>query len=258
MRRHSFHRSLVLTEGESASEWREVTPAQKTALEAEDEGRKDPPRAFIDLWNASCVYTDYNRITDRFGEYVEDKGLFELCGTLLTYEEALEIAPLFTRSIFADYMDHRYTSLLVRALPAVPVSAWGCSYVHTFGACLNLERIRFAKTNGGLVRISNALYMFLGCLKLHTIEGTLYINENANTESMFDNCEKLREVRIITLTSLRLAQSPELSDESIAYLVNNRQGSKAITLTLHPTAYARVTEEIFEAAAAKNVTIASA
>ena len=213
---------------------------------------------FIDYWNASCVYRDFNGIVDRFGEYVEESDLFELCGTLLTYEEALEVAPLFTRSIFADYMDHRYTSLLVRAIPAVPVSSWGCSYVHTFGACLKLERIRFAKTNGGLVRISNGQYMFLGCKKLHTIEGTLYIKENANTEGMFDQCGKLREVRIITLDNLRLANSPELSDESIAYLINHREGSKAITITLHPTAYARVTDELFETAASNNITIASA
>lgn len=214
---------------------------------------------FIDYWNASCVYRDFNGIVDRFGEYVEESDLFELCGTLLTYEEALEVAPMFTREIMATYMENKYCNLTVRAIPAVPCSSWGCSYKHTFAASIKLERIRFsAKTAGGLVRISNGLYMFLACVKLHTIEGTLYIYENTNTGAMFDQCGKLREVRIITLNNLRLADSPELSDESIAYLINHREGSKAITITLHPTAYARVTDELFETAASKNITIASA
>lgn len=214
---------------------------------------------FIDYWNASCVYREFNGIVDRFGEYVEESDLFELCGTLLTYEEALEVAPMFTREIMATYMENKYCNLTVRAIPAVPCSSWGCSYKHTFAASIKLERIRFsAKTAGGLVRISNGLYMFLACVKLHTIEGTLYIYENTNTGAMFDQCGKLREVRIITLNNLRLADSPELSDESIAYLINHREGSKAITITLHPTAYARVTDELFETAASKNITIASA
>lgn len=214
---------------------------------------------FIDYWNASCVYCDFNRIVDRFGEYVEESDLFELCGTLLTYEEALEVAPMFTREIMATYMENKYCNLMVRAIPAVPCSSWGCSYKHTFAASIKLERIRFsAKTAGGLVRITDGSMMFLACSALKVIEGTLYINANTNTASMFEQCVKLREVRIITLNSLSLKDSPELSDESIAYLINHREGSKAITVTLHPTAYARVTDELFETAASKNITIASA
>lgn len=257
--RHTFHRSLVLAEGESADAWREVTPAQKAQIEAEDAARTRPPQTFIDYWNASCVYCEFNGIVDRFGEYVEESYLFELCGTLLTYEEALEVAPMFTREIMATYMENKYCNLMVRAIPAVPCSSWGCSYKHTFAASIKLERIRFsAKTAGGLVRITDGSMMFLACSALKVIEGTLYINENANTEAMFSQCVKLREVRIITLKSLSLKDSPELSDESIAYLINHREGSKAITVTLHPTAYARVTDELFETAASKNITIASA
>ena len=61
---------------------------------------------------------------------------------------------------------------------------------------------------------------------------------------------------------LSLADSPKLSVESVRYIIENRWsdgvfGQMAFTLTLHPEAYARVTDEIFAAAAEKQITIAS-
>ena len=61
---------------------------------------------------------------------------------------------------------------------------------------------------------------------------------------------------------LSLADSPKLSVESVRYIIENRRrdgafGQMAFTLTLHPQAYARVTDELFALAAEKNITIAS-
>ena len=74
----------------------------------------------------------------------------------------------------------------------------------------------------------------------------------------FNMCDSLVSVKIKGLThSLVFRDSPLLSLDSISFMVSNAANTKAITLTLHPDAYARVTEEVFAAAAAKNITIAS-
>lgn len=54
-----------------------------------------------------------------------------------------------------------------------------------------------------------------------------------------------------------LSDSPLLSLESISYMIENATNTAAITITLHPTAYARVSDELFALAAEKNITIAS-
>ena len=45
---------------------------------------------------------------------------------------------------------------------------------------------------------------------------------------------------------------------SVNYMVEHATGTSAITITLHPDAYARVTSAILAAANAKQITIASA
>ena len=50
-----------------------------------------------------------------------------------------------------------------------------------------------------------------------------------------------------------------LNFESLRYLVSNSgNGTSPITITLHPDAYARLTEELIATAADKNITLASA
>ena len=75
---------------------------------------------------------------------------------------------------------------------------------------------------------------------------------------MFQGCRSLESVEIRNLmANISFGQSPKLSLASIEYMVNNCHSSAAITITLHPTAYARVTDELFALAAEKNITIAS-
>ena len=73
----------------------------------------------------------------------------------------------------------------------------------------------------------------------------------------FSNLRNLEDVTIRTKVSIKLSECPKLSYSSIEYIVTNAANTKPITITLHPDAYARVTEEIFAAAAEKNITIAS-
>ena len=98
---------------------------------------------------------------------------------------------------------------------------------------------------------------FSGCRRLREIQGVI-ISPYADYSAAFNYCERLEEVRLQGVSkSVNFGASPNLSFETVSYLVANASNTAAITLTLHPTAYARVTDELFALAAEKNITIAS-
>ena len=74
----------------------------------------------------------------------------------------------------------------------------------------------------------------------------------------FSRCYSLETVWLKQVyDSVDFQYSPKLRLECVKYLIENANNPKAMTLTLHPTAYARVTDELFALAAEKNITIAS-
>lgn len=57
----------------------------------------------------------------------------------------------------------------------------------------------------------------------------------------FNGCTALEELRLLNLPlSLNLADSPLISKASILYIITNAAPTSAITITLHPDAYARL------------------
>lgn len=90
----------------------------------------------------------------------------------------------------------------------------------------------------------NCFYL---CQKLKKIYGRIY---QRNTWSlMFGECLALEEVRIAELyLSIQLSWSPNLSKESVQYMITNAKPQSgaavgSITITLHPTAYARLKDD---------------
>ncbi|MBP3514418.1 MAG: hypothetical protein J6J74_08095, partial [Elusimicrobiaceae bacterium] len=101
--------------------------------------------------------------------------------------------------------------------------------------------------------------MFGNCSNLRTIDGIIGVRNQKQLDKMFVGCNALREVRISYLgANISFADSPNLSLASISFMVTYAANTSPITITLHPTAYARVTDELFAVAASKNITIASA
>ena len=61
----------------------------------------------------------------------------------------------------------------------------------------------------------------------------------------FVNCPKLEFFRIINLkNNLSLAESPLLDKDCVFYLIEKSIPTSAITITLHPDAYARLVDDI--------------
>lgn len=233
-----------MTPTEDISDFREVTAAERTALEQADALWKEPPRSFIDLWNAAC---------GTYGRYNPETGFFELNGiTDLTITEAEEILLYYTRRTL-NSLYYAYTRSNTRTF-IPPKTASGSVSMHMF--CANsgrLEKVVFSENVVG----SDMYAAFAGCRRLREIQGVI-IAPYADYSAAFNYCERLEEVRLKGVSkSVNFGASPNLSFETVSYLVANATNTAAITITLHQTAYARVTDELFALAAEKNITIAT-
>lgn len=94
---------------------------------------------------------------------------------------------------------------------------------------------------------NNSFYL---CQKLKKIYGKITcFAPNINWDLTFGECAALEEVRIALLNSpIKLSWSPNLSKESVQYMITNANPPSgaavgSITITLHPTAYARLKDD---------------
>ncbi len=266
---HTFAPSVYCLTAD-ISKWREVTAAERTQIEAQDSKWVRPPQEFIDRWNHRGRVPVVGGEFKKVGQFNESTGFFELNGfTDIDYSEALEIDRLYLGRTEATSMLNWFFGQAVRCRTLFPIYtvSWEPLNTHTaFRMCPSLQRICFmsvapaSNVGNGVFRyeliLSDGGGMFDGCYSLEVIEAKLtFYSKNSPCGNMFRNCKKLHEVYVEPQSNISLADSPVLSETSMAYMVSH--GTAGITITLHPDAYARVTEEVFAAAAQKNITIAS-
>ena len=93
---------------------------------------------------------------------------------------------------------------------------------------------------------NNSFYL---CSKLRKIYGKLSCIGPIDWDLTFGECLALEEVRIYHLnSSIKLSWSSNLSKESVLYMITNANppsgaAAGSITITLHPTAYARLKDD---------------
>lgn len=266
---HTFAPSVYCLTADT-DKWREVKAAERTQIEAQDSKWVRPPQEFIDRWNHRGRVPVVGGEFKKVGQFNESTGYFELNGfTDIDYSEALEIDRLYIGKTEVTSMYHWFYGQGVRCRTLFPIYTvkWSPFSTHAaFRNCPSLQKICFMSAatainvgNGvsryGLM-ISDGTAMFDDCYSLEVIEANLILaTKNSPCGNMFRNCKKLHEVYVEPQSNISLADSPVLSETSIAYMVSH--GTAGITITLHPDAYARVTDEIFAAAAQKNITIAT-
>lgn len=195
---------------------------------------------FIDLWN-SCAESD--------GRYNEATGYFELNGlTDITYEEAL--------AIYAHSLQYTYSRISDRNA--------GDSY--NTGDCRTYFRIRVY--NGHLdfaynhkLEVLNLKHARLRLLNLYLCPAIRRIIgdpiDTGGGLTKISGAPALEEVRIrLSSGPLDLRELAMLSPESLLYMATNRYESatEPIAVTLHPEAYARLTDDIVAAAAERLIT----
>ena len=92
-------------------------------------------------------------------------------------------------------------------------------------------------------RASNVDDMFKGTYTLRVLKG-LILSAVTNLSTFINKCPKLEYVELDYINAdLPISNSPLLKKESILYLLQNTKPNKAITITLHPTAYAMATAD---------------
>lgn len=196
-----------------------------------------------------------------YGKYNETTGFFELNGfTDIGYNEALEIDRLAINPRECNNISYWFMNLAQNCRTLFPLYSVGYTYIsanEAFRSCPSLQLIRFVEGNKKAnLQLAAAYAMFDNCRELETIDvRIIFSTKTADTSNMFRSCNKLKEVTIVPRRSISFSDSPLLSEASMTYMIAN--GEAGITLTLHPDAYARVTDEMFALAAERQITIAS-
>lgn len=116
-----------------------------------------------------------------------------------------------------------------------------------FFATSKMETIVMCNHTSYSITVGNGIEMFRGSAARRIINAqqnqaalNLQLIIDANlVEDMFLSCFNLEEVKINSIrVSLSFSDSPNLSKDSILYMIQNSAATSAITITLHPTAYA--------------------
>lgn len=118
-----------------------------------------------------------------------------------------------------------------------------------FGLNKNLEVLNFYQCD-------DPTFNWYYNIALRKIIGLIKTRSNLNLNPL----PALEEVTVVLTTTAKtvsLQGSPNLSLASLQYMVDNSDRVISATVTLHPDAYARLTEELIAAAAEKNIVFAT-
>lgn len=222
-------------------------------------------RTFIDLWNTACIANGHS-----YGKYdsanAPDKEKpFNLYGFWFSYFEAIEIySHSHTELVNVPKKLYYGVNYNARSLAFLPCKLTGHLGENCEGIFESQSRMKGCCILGqaGVYGSANCGGIFSGCDNLEVIEGGVYpLYNSANTQDMFKNCKALREVLIplkYNDTHVSLQDSPLISLQSLqSSIEESKIATTANSITLHPDAYARVTDELFALAASKNIIIAS-
>lgn len=251
----------MLTPGESIDDFKEVTANEKAAIEASDAKWERPSYELIAEYDlAMFKYEGSSSHENRlaFGHYYADSGYFMYGDVPLTMREARLMLAYRKSPLYNGQQAYAGMWHPTAIAPIIQKGLSPMSFAECFSMCRALKVVALQGYYSGMCNVSNANRMFASCSQLTTVLGELYMSSCGDVDNMFIYCSKLREVRLNSLkVSISLEHSPNISMASLTYMVEHAANTKAITITLHPTAYARVTDELFALAAEKNITIAS-
>ena len=235
---HQFWKQKILTGTETPEDFRGVTDKEKAALEQSDAKWEKPSEDFIAqmaalgvTWNADTGFFELNTLVDI--------GYREMINI---YQQSL---PYISRRLMKGNAYNSYNMTSVRTF--LPMSL----HMATLDIAYNraLEVLKFTTCFGPEFNWywNNALRKIIGAI---TAIGNLNLNPLPALEEV--------TVKLINTTkTVSLQGSPNLSLASLQYMVDNANGVISATVTLHPDAYARLTEELIAAAAEKNIVFAT-
>lgn len=225
---------------------------------------------FRDLWLATlAMFPLMPTYEADVAATLPDGSQYGLNGLVFGYETALKVmAWSKPGEVKAEAIFH-YGGRMPSDVPTLfPFFANGIqSMSGTWSACGHVRVLTLYSFNGATVMPNNITNMFATCSKLETIYGVMdmrYVHSKSYANT-FGQCYMLASVRVSRLgCDFWLQQSPLLTLDSAAYLVAHAANTAAITVTVHPDVYAKITDEantewhqVLIDAAAKNITFAT-
>ena len=234
-----------MTSSENIEDFKEVTSAEKTTIANKDKEWKEPIEEMVA--HIASLGVRYNAST----------GFFE-CGDVYDLTEAqAKATDLALRHIYntsnAMFM---FASLSLYVYPNIRIYAGG-GYINgerLFQSDGHLKYVNLSDT----MNFNGMSMMFYYCPVLRTIQGLKMAPKCPTPLNPFKGCSNLENLELAYLcTDIELPDSPLLSLASIQYMIDNATNTSPITVTLHPDAYARLTDEIITAATAKQINFAT-
>lgn len=216
-----------------------------------DELSKD---LFIKLWIARGDFThikvsDYDKEND---DFILNELRFKFDEAIDVYEASLPkyMSGLSNNSGFEVAPYYNHTGLIVRTV--FPTRGYGnCYYKFTYTYCSKLQTINMIDGYGfnhdGINLVSGWFDgTFYSCNDLERILTVIQPRKDI-TENTFHMCYKLKDVKILLnfvatpkIENIDLSGAPQLSYESIKYLVDNKTIENVVTVKLNPYIYAKV------------------
>lgn len=238
---------------QTPDDFKEVTEAEKAKIEAQDALWERPPQSFIDMWKALYRGCDYNPKTGYFSvvfintsENIEQYRMNDI-----TYEEALLIYRYGTFSSSNDVIGGGATSRL--AVPQIrcfiPVSGWSQN--------MNLPGLGWLPDTIEIISLFQVPSYTNGDSHLMPANNTALIYRASSLKHIFDKIQpqadnfKIAGYLAPTLETVFLHKisknidaslAPALSLDSFKYMVEYAVNTAAITITVHPDVYAKLTD----------------
>lgn len=251
---HSFYKAKVLVGGEKVEDFKEVTDAQKVQIEKADAKWVRPTDEFIAEWNARC-YLHIDFVTEyRYGRYNDNTGYFELNELNdISYAEAIEIMSSGQIQSIGEanfyysckHCGRTHLPIKIRMQEQSKTSAQSVFY----GGFWEAVNCMMQLSSNTCDYCANLKFARFGCVA-------------SNLRSCFYQCPKLEYLVIDKVGfSLPLEECKLLSLATFKGLIANAINTSAIFITVHPTIYAKITDEtntewhqLIADGAAKNVT----
>lgn len=258
---HQFWTQKILTPGETIEDFKEVTANEKAQLEVSDAVWERPGEELIAEWE------DYGGVYNRTTGFGELNGLTDLTAKDMRLINAFYprcVAPQNDAFIVND-IGGRFCSYPGRTLHKIGGNRLGGQGT-TAAWLLHNSKVEAVSFAPEVSSCTSWKFAFSRCYKLHTIKGMTLSNYTARPMlNAFEFCQALVNIEIkYAWADLDFHWSPLISLESLEYIIqysantaNHAGKTEPMTITLHPDAYARITDELFALAAEKNITIAS-
>lgn len=240
---HTFAPKRILLDGQSADVYKEVTPAERSAIEAKDAKWQPWPRWLIDVFDR-----------DPNGCYNPDTGYGELNGlTDITREQAIAIHAWGNKmSVMGFSATEVKQSLLIRTnlTPINSAERIELNLSNLFRTQRKMEVCRLMHLDvlwSRLVHDANRPWLtsiFAGCSALRKVIGVIDLTYYKSGENIFQGCESLKDIKIKGLSaSLDMSQCKSISVSTLSYLVAQSAAKSPITVKVHPDIYAKLTDE---------------